>query len=61
MPPAARGIQLPIIVLSVKGEEKTKVEALDAGADDYVTKPVGMDELLARVRRNLARTQADRR
>ena len=48
---------LPIIVLSVKGEEKTKVEALDAGADDYVTKPIGMDELLARVRRNLARTQ----
>lgn len=47
---------IPIIVLSVKGEEKTKVEALDAGADDYVTKPVGMDELLARVRRNLART-----
>jgi two-component system KDP operon response regulator KdpE len=48
---------VPIIVLSVKGEEKTKVEALDAGADDYVTKPIGMDELLARVRRNLARTQ----
>src|SRR6185295_9459902 len=48
---------LPIIVLSVKGEEKTKVEALDAGADDYVTKPIGMDELLARVRRNLARTR----
>ena len=47
---------LPVIVLSVKGEEKTKVEALDAGADDYVTKPIGMDELLARVRRNLART-----
>ncbi len=47
----------PIIVLSVKGEEKTKVQALDAGADDYVTKPVGMDELLARVRRNLARIQ----
>ena len=47
---------LPIIVLSVKGEEQTKVEALDAGADDYVTKPIGMDELLARVRRNLART-----
>jgi len=46
---------LPIIVLSVKGEEKTKVQALDAGADDYVTKPVGMDELLARVRRNLVR------
>jgi two-component system KDP operon response regulator KdpE len=49
---------LPIIVLSVKGEEKTKVEALDAGADDYVTKPIGMDELLARVRRNLARTRS---
>jgi two-component system KDP operon response regulator KdpE len=48
---------LPIIVLSVKGEEKAKVEALDAGADDYVTKPVGMDELLARVRRNLARSK----
>ncbi len=46
---------VPIIVLSVKGAEKTKVEALDAGADDYVTKPVGMEELLARVRRNLAR------
>jgi len=50
--------ELPIIVLSVRGEEKTKVQALDAGADDYVTKPVGMDELLARVRRNLARIQA---
>jgi two-component system KDP operon response regulator KdpE len=49
--------QVPIIVLSVKGEERTKVQALDAGADDYVTKPVGMDELLARVRRNLARMQ----
>jgi two-component system KDP operon response regulator KdpE len=46
---------VPIIVLSVKGEERTKVEALDAGADDYVTKPISMDELLARVRRNLAR------
>src|SRR5499427_1167809 len=42
--------QVPIIVLSVRGEEKTKVEALDAGADDYVTKPFGMDELLARIR-----------
>jgi two-component system, OmpR family, KDP operon response regulator KdpE len=50
--------QVPIIVLSVKGEEKTKVAALDAGADDYVTKPIGMDELLARVRRNLARVNA---
>jgi two-component system, OmpR family, KDP operon response regulator KdpE len=47
--------QLPIIVLSARGEEKTKVEALDAGADDYVTKPFGMDELLARVRAHLRR------
>jgi len=49
--------EMPIIVLSVKGEEKTKVEALDAGADDYLTKPIGMNELLARVRRNLARVE----
>src|SRR6187402_817408 len=41
---------VPIIVLSVRGEEKTKVQALDAGADDYVTKPFGIDELMARVR-----------
>ena len=47
--------KLPIIVLSVRGEERTKVEALDAGADDYVTKPFGMDELLARVRAALRR------
>lgn len=47
--------QLPIIVLSVRGEEKTKVEALDAGADDYVTKPFGMNELLARIRSALRR------
>jgi len=47
--------QVPIIVLSVKGEERTKVEALDSGADDYVTKPFGIDELLARVRAALRR------
>src|SRR5688500_3999440 len=47
--------KVPIIVLSVKGEEKTKVEALDAGADDYITKPFGMNELLARVRAALRR------
>ncbi len=46
---------VPIIVLSVKGEERTKVEALDLGADDYVTKPFGTDELLARVRAALRR------
>ena len=47
--------QIPIIVLSVRGEERTKVEALDAGADDYVTKPFGATELLARVRAALRR------
>ena len=50
--------KIPIIVLSVKGEEKTKVQALDAGADDYVTKPFGIEELLARVRANLRRAPA---
>ena len=53
---------LPIIVLSVRGEEGIKVQALDAGADDYVTKPFGIDELLARVRAALRRSpdlQAD--
>jgi two-component system, OmpR family, KDP operon response regulator KdpE len=49
---------VPIIVLSVKGEERTKVEALDSGADDYVTKPFGIDELLARVRVALRRASA---
>jgi two-component system KDP operon response regulator KdpE len=47
---------VPIIVLSVKGEERTKVDALDSGADDYVTKPFGMDELMARVRAALRRS-----
>ncbi len=47
---------VPIIVLSVKGEDKTKVEALDSGADDYVTKPFSMDELMARVRVALRRS-----
>lgn len=40
----------PIVVLSIRGDEHGKVKALDLGADDYVTKPFGMDELLARVR-----------
>lgn len=50
--------QIPIIVLSVRGEEKSKIEALDAGADDYVTKPFSVNELLARVRANLRRVSA---
>jgi len=51
---------IPIIVLSVKGTEHDKVEALDQGADDYVSKPFGIDEVLARVRvalRHVANTQ----
>jgi two-component system, OmpR family, KDP operon response regulator KdpE len=50
---------IPIIVLSVKGTERDKVEALDLGADDYVSKPFGIDEVLARVRvalRHVAKT-----
>ena len=50
---------VPIIVLSVRDKEQQKVEALDAGADDYVTKPFGMNELLARVRANLRRVPAE--
>ena len=52
--------QLPIIVLSVRGEERMKVQALDAGADDYVTKPFGMDELLARIRAALRRASSNK-
>jgi two-component system KDP operon response regulator KdpE len=47
---------VPIIVLTVRSDEADKVEALDAGADDYVTKPFGMNELLARMRAALRRT-----
>ena len=49
---------MPIIVLSVRGDEKDKVRALDEGADDYVTKPFGMEELLARIRAALKRVVA---
>ena len=52
--------QFPIIVLSVRGDQTTKVQALDAGADDYVTKPFGMDELLARIRAALRRAGAEK-
>ncbi len=45
----------PVVVLSARQEQSQKVAALDAGADDYVTKPFGMDELLARVRAGLRR------
>jgi two-component system KDP operon response regulator KdpE len=46
----------PIIVLSAVGDEREKIDALDAGADDYVQKPVGIDELLARLRAGLRRS-----
>ena len=47
--------EIPIIVLSVRNQENQKIEALDAGADDYVTKPFSVDELMARIRANLRR------
>jgi two-component system KDP operon response regulator KdpE len=51
---------LPIIVLSARGAEPDKVEALEVGADDYVTKPFGADELVARIRVALRRVAADK-
>jgi two-component system KDP operon response regulator KdpE len=51
--------QVPVIVLSARHGSDDKVEALDVGADDYVTKPFGMDELLARVRAAVRRSAAD--
>jgi two-component system KDP operon response regulator KdpE len=49
--------QVPIIMLSARGDEKDKVECLDLGADDYITKPFGKDELIARVKAVLRRTE----
>src|SRR5207302_3055016 len=53
--------QLPILVLSAVGDEREKVRALDRGADDYVTKPFGSDELLARLRAALRRASGPER
>ena len=50
------GTDIPVIILSVRNTEKDKVAALDAGADDYVTKPFGIEELLARIRAALRRS-----
>lgn len=52
--------EMPILVLSAVGDEVEKVRALNAGADDYVTKPFGPDELVARLKAVLRRTAADR-
>src|SRR6202166_2778498 len=49
------GSDVPIVILSVRNAERDKEEALDAGADDYVTKPFGIQELLARIRAHLRR------
>jgi two-component system KDP operon response regulator KdpE len=54
-----RWSQVPIVVLSAVGDEREKVRALDAGADDYVTKPFGTEELLARMRAVLRRRAED--
>ena len=51
--------EMPIIVVSARSEDQDKVEALDAGADDYLTKPFSIDELLARLRAALRRSRAD--
>jgi two-component system, OmpR family, KDP operon response regulator KdpE len=59
----ARNESVPIVVLSSRSDEASKVQALDLGADDYVTKPFGMDELLARMRaavRHQLQTQGER-
>jgi two-component system KDP operon response regulator KdpE len=52
------GSDIPVIILSVRNTEKDKVAALDAGADDYVTKPFGIEELLARIRAAMRRSPA---
>ena len=56
---ARRDSKTPIIILSARDAQSEKVNALDAGADDYVTKPFGMEELVARVRANLRRTSPE--
>ena len=54
------GLQTPIIMLTAKGQEKEKIAGLDIGADDYITKPFSLEELLARIKAVLRRTDPDR-
>ena len=53
-----RGLQMPIIMLTAKGQEEDIIRGLESGADDYVTKPFGVAELVARVGAALRRSQA---
>ncbi|MEN9784774.1 MAG: hypothetical protein RLZZ299_38 [Pseudomonadota bacterium] len=55
----ARGLRVPILVLSARATERDKVEGLNGGADDYLAKPFGLDELLARVKALLRRSRDD--
>lgn len=55
----AKGFRSPIIMLTALGTDENKVEGLDAGADDYITKPFSTDELLARIRAHLRRSELD--
>jgi len=54
------GLQPPIIMVTAKGQEKDKIQGLDLGADDYVTKPFSLEEMLARIRAVLRRTDPSR-
>src|SRR3984885_16235156 len=54
-----RSSDIPVIMLTVRSSERDKVEAFDAGADDYIVKPFGAEELTARVRANLRRAGSD--
>ena len=52
------GLETPIIIISAKGQDRDKVQGLELGADDYLTKPFGLSELLARIRAVLRRTKS---
>ena len=54
------GLQTPIIMVTAKGQEKDRIQGLDLGADDYVTKPFSLEEMLARIRAVLRRTDPAR-